>query len=129
VVTGPAVAPTNRPSRHRGPAKEGATTGPRGPCFHCNKPGHTAPNCKVKQTAASFALAEKRKADYITSRDARRDTRAVENDLLARVESEPTFQYDTDTDGEQDDEEHFPCVISALTTPLASSSVPLHLCP
>ena len=75
-VTAPTAAPTTRPSQRRGTAKEGAATGPPRPCFHCNKPGHTAPNCKTKKTPASLATAEKRKKAYILARDARRAAQA-----------------------------------------------------
>jgi len=63
--------PTTRPPR-RLPKSAAATAGAAAggkiisrPCFHCNKIGHTQPNCLVPTTPASTKLAFKRKADYI----------------------------------------------------------------
>ena len=46
--------------------------------------------------------AEKHRNTYILARDAHRAARAEEN-LLCRYESVSTIQYDTDTDGEQNE--------------------------
>ena len=129
MVTAPKTAPTTRPSRRRRAAKTGVTTGPPRSCLHCNKPGHTQPNCKTKQTPASLQLPEKRQTVYILARDARRKARATENALLARAESIPTIQYDTHTDNEQNEEDYFPSVLSIYNTPLVAPSCPLHLRP
>jgi hypothetical protein len=75
-----AALPTaSRPPRCR--AKHGAATGTQiaRPCFHCNKVGHTMPNCTVKPSPGSLATAAKRKDAYILARDAfvRRGMRRV----------------------------------------------------
>ena len=112
MVTAPAVALIPRSTRSS--QSKGAATGPLIVCFHCNKSGHTVPNCPTKKTTASLHMAEKRKAAaYISARDARRTARAAENlenaesALLAMAESVPnhSIQYDTDTDNEQDEDE------------------------
>jgi hypothetical protein len=111
MVTAPAVALIPRSTRSS--QSKGAATGPLIVCFHCNKSGHTVPNCPTKKTTASLHMAEKRKAAYIIARDTRRTARAAENlenaesALLAMAESVPnhSIQYDTDTDNEQDEDE------------------------
>jgi hypothetical protein len=35
------------------------------PCFHCNKPGHTQPNCPQASTPVSMVITAKRKSAYI----------------------------------------------------------------
>ena len=90
---------------------QGAATGPSIICFHCNKPGHTVPNCPTKKTPVSLHLADKSKATYILACEAPRTVRAAENRenaetaLLAMAESVPAIQYDTDTDNEQDEDD------------------------
>jgi hypothetical protein len=107
---------TTRPPRRRANAKAGAAGGrapmprlavyiPR-PCFHCNKTGHTQPNCPQTPTPASTALAAKRKAAYIEARDARRALR--ESNILALA---ATIAEESDTDNEQD-ATYSPCVVS-----------------
>jgi hypothetical protein len=109
MVTAPAAALITRSTRSS--HSQGAATGPSIICFHCNKPGHTVPNCPTKKTLASLQLAEKRKAAYILAREQRRTVRAAENRenaesaLLAMAESVPAIQYDTDTDNEQDEDD------------------------
>ena len=109
MVTAPAAALITRSTRSS--HSQGAATGPPIICFHCNKPGHTVPNCPTKKTTASLHLADKRKAAYILAREARRTVRAPENRdnaesaLLAMAESVPAIQYDTDTDNEHDEDD------------------------
>jgi hypothetical protein len=98
---------TTRPPRHR--AIAGAVTDRdhvARPCFHCNKPGHTQPNCPQASTPASTAIAAKRKEAYIEARDARRTAR--EGNILALV----ILVEESDIDNEQDDEIYSPCVVS-----------------
>jgi hypothetical protein len=62
------------------------------PCFHCNKPGHTHPNCPQASTPASTVIATKLKEAYIEARDALRTTR--ETRILALA----TLAEESDTD-------------------------------
>jgi hypothetical protein len=104
------TAATTRPPRRRANAKAGAAGGRAPiarPCFHCNKTGHTQPNCPQPPTPASTATAAKRKAAYIEARDARRAVR--ESKILALA---ATIDEESDTDNEQDDEPYSPCVVT-----------------
>jgi hypothetical protein len=100
---------TTRPPRHRVISKTGTAAGRAPvarPCFHCNQPGHTQPNCPQTSTQASTTIAAKRKEAYIEARDARRA--AHEASILALA----TPAAESDTDNEQDDEIYPTCVVS-----------------
>jgi hypothetical protein len=76
------------------------------PCFHCNKPGHTQPNCPQASTPASTAIDAKLKVAYIESRD----TLMTAHEAI--ILTLATLVEESDTDNEQDDEIYSPCVVS-----------------
>jgi hypothetical protein len=84
---------TARPPRRRAIAKAGAAGGRARPCFHCNKTGHTQPNCPQPSTPASTAIAAKRKAAYIEARDARRAAReaSIREASIVERKKKPTL--------------------------------------
>jgi hypothetical protein len=104
-----ATVTTTHPPHRRAISKADAAAGRAHvarPCFHCNKPGHTQPNCPQASTPASTTIASKHKEAYIEVRDAHRDAR--EGSILALA----ILAEESDTDNEQDDEIYSPCVVS-----------------
>jgi hypothetical protein len=69
-------------------------------CFHCNLKGHPQDKCPKQSTPATLAVAEKRKAAYMATRDIRDKERAVarEAEKLRRIALDLTLEEDSELD-------------------------------